>query len=69
MHRGHISINGLPRVCPKTDGHDRLLMAGFGLTFFAEPSIELSSAFHFAVLPLFAPLASQVASPLTHDGA
>jgi len=24
----------LPRVCPKTDGHDRLLMAGFGLTFF-----------------------------------
>lgn len=35
----------------------------------AEPSIELSSAFHFAVLPLVAPLASQVASPLMHDGA
>jgi len=23
----HISINGLPRICPKADGHDRLLVA------------------------------------------
>lgn len=26
----YISVNGLPRVCPKADGHDRLLLADSG---------------------------------------